>query len=206
MIRVSNTVKYIILCSVILILIVSSILIGLTIKKNSYDTHLELSKLTPEATQSTDSTEEIHSIFQGVEDYNKKYPTAESYADAVIVTQSGSMQEGFVNAQIPKMKEFKLVSSMTDGFLMVSEGKADACACAIENAQLYADANGGLAIANGFRFVIDESTQGTRIGIPLGEEELTEFVNQCIDELLAEGKTNAWYEEYSEYARSLGIE
>ena len=135
-----------------------------------------------------------------------KYPTAECYADAVIVTQSGSMQEGFVNAQIPKMKEFKLVSSMTDGFLMVSEGKADACACAIENAQLYADANGGLAIANGFRFVIDESTQGTRIGIPLGEEELTEFVNQCIDELLAEGKTNAWYEEYSEYARSLGIE
>ena len=135
-----------------------------------------------------------------------KYPTAESFADAVVVTQSGSVQEGFVNAQIPKYKEFKLVSSMNDGFLMVSEGKADACACAVKNAQLYADANGGLAIANGFRFVVDESTQGTRIGIPLGEDELTEFVNQCIDELLAEGKTNAWYEEYSEYARSLGIE
>ena len=142
-------------------------------------------------------------VREGDED---KYTTAESFADAVIVTQSGSVQEGFVNDQIPGWKEFKLVSSMTDGFLMVKEGKADACACAIENAQLYADANGGLAIANEFRFEVDESTQGTRIGIPLGEEELTDFVNQCIDELLAEGKTNEWYKEYSDYARSLGIE
>ena len=135
-----------------------------------------------------------------------KYPTAESLAFAVIVTQSGSVQEGFVKEQIPTYKEFKVVSSMTDGFLMVKEGKADACACDINNGQLYADANGGLAIANEFRFAIDESTQGTRVGIPLGEDELTEFVNQCIDELLAEGKTNKWYDEYSEYARKLGLE
>ena len=107
-----------------------------------------------------------------------KYPTAESYADAVLVTQSGSVQEGFVKDQIPAYKEFKVVSSMTDGFLMVKEGKADACACDINNGQLYADANGGLAIANEFRFEIDESTQGTRVGIPLGETELTDFVNQ----------------------------
>ena len=135
-----------------------------------------------------------------------KYPTAESFADAVLVTQSGSVQEGFVKDQIPACKEFKVVSSMTDGFLMVKEGKADACACDINNGQLYADANGGLAIANEFRFKIDESTQGTRVGIPLGETELTDFVNQCIDELLAEGKTNQWYQEYSEYARSLGLD
>ncbi len=135
-----------------------------------------------------------------------KYPTAESFADAVLVTQSGSVQEGFVKDQIPACKEFKVVSSMTDGFMMVKEGKADACACDINNGQLYADANGGLAIANEFRFAIDESTQGTRVGIPLGETELTDFVNQCIDELLAEGKTNQWYEEYSEYARSLGLD
>ena len=135
-----------------------------------------------------------------------KYPNAESLAQAVIVTQSGSVQEGFVKDQVPAYKEFKVVSSMTDGFLMVKEGKADACACDINNGQLYADANGGLAIANDFRFKIDESTQGTRVGIPLGETELTDFVNQCIDELLAENKTNQWYEEYSEYARSLGLE
>ncbi|MBO4881071.1 MAG: transporter substrate-binding domain-containing protein [Firmicutes bacterium] len=131
--------------------------------------------------------------------------TAEDAADLVVVTQSGSVQEGFVNDQIPKYKEFKLVSSMTDGFLMVSEGKADACACDISNGQLYADANGGLAIAP-FRFEVDESTQGTRVGIPKGEEELTEFINQCIDELRAEGTIDKWYEEYSDYARKLGVD
>ena len=131
--------------------------------------------------------------------------TAEDAADLVVVTQSGSVQEGFVNDQIPKYKEFKLVSSMTDGFLMVSEGKADACACDISNGQLYADANGGLAIAP-FRFEVDESTQGTRVGIPKGEEELTEFINQCIDELRAEGTIDKWYEEYSDYARQLGVD
>ena len=134
-----------------------------------------------------------------------KYPTAESLAFAVIVTQSGSVQEGFVKDQIPTYKEFKVVSSMTDGFLMVSEGKADACACDINNGQLYADANGGLAIAP-FRFVVDESTQGTRVRIPKGEEELTEFINQCIDELRAEGTIDKWYEEYSDYARKLGVD
>ncbi len=126
-------------------------------------------------------------------------------ADLVLVTQSGSVQEGFVNDQIPKYKEFKLVSSMTDGFLMVSEGKADACACDVNNGQLYADANGGLAIAP-FRFEVDESTQGTRVGIPKGEDELTAFIDQCIDELRAEGTIDKWYEEYSDYARKLGVD
>ena len=139
------------------------------------------------------------------EDMVDSIQSAEDTADLVLVTQSGSVQEGFVNDQIPKYKEFKLVSSMTDGFLMVSEGKADACACDISNGQLYADANGGLAIAP-FRFVVDESTQGTRVGIPKGEEELTEFINQCIDELRAEGTIDKWYDEYSDYARTLGVD
>lgn len=135
-----------------------------------------------------------------------KYPDVASLKDAVVVTQSGSIQEGFVNDQIPEYKEFKRVSSMTDGFLMVAEGKADACACSIDNAELYAEANGGLGIANNFKFYSDETTEGTRAAAPLGEDELIEFVNQCIDELRAGGQIEAWYQQYKEYAKSLGIE
>lgn len=134
-----------------------------------------------------------------------KIVTAEDCKDLVLVTQSGSVQEGFVRDQIPAWKDLKLVSSMTDGYLMVSEGKADACATDVSNGQLYADANGGLAIAT-FRFVVDETTQGTRVGIPKGEDELTEFINQCIADLRAEGTIDKWYDEYVEYAKSLGIE
>ena len=139
------------------------------------------------------------------EDMIDSIKTADDTADLVLVTQSGSVQEGFVNDQISKYKDFKLVSSMTDGFLMVAEGKADACACDINNGQLYADANGGLAIAP-FRFGVDESTQGTRVGIPKGEDELTAFIDQCIDELRAEGTIDKWYDEYSDYARTLGVD
>ena len=57
-----------------------------------------------------------------------------------------------------------------------------------------------------FRFVVDESTQGTRVGIPKGEDELTAFIDQCIDELRAEGTIDKWYDEYSDYARTLGVD
>ncbi len=127
--------------------------------------------------------------------------------DKTIVAQSGSLQEMFVNDQIPKYKEFKRVSATTDGFLMVQEGKADVCAVAINMAQLYIDANpdAGLMVVEGFEFTVDKETQGTRIGIPKGEDELTEKVNEIIDEVVADGTFEAWFKEYSDYAKKLGI-
>lgn len=134
-----------------------------------------------------------------------KYTDPSSVKDSVIVAQSGSIQELFVNEQIPEYKEFKRVSATPDGFLMVSENKADVCACAIEMARLYCRANPGLSVVETFRFTEDESTQGTRVGIPSGEDELTEFVNECIAELRADGKIDEWFSYYTDYAADLGI-
>ena len=64
----------------------------------------------------------------------------------------------------------------------------------------------GVTAAEGFRFVQDETTQGTRVGIPKGEEELTEKINEIIDELTESGLYEQWYQEYSDYAASLGIQ
>lgn len=134
-----------------------------------------------------------------------KYPDPAALADAVIVAQSGSLQEMFVNDQVPKYKEFKRVSATTDGFLMVQENKADAAVTEITTAELFAAANPGVSVANGLRFTVDPETQGTRIGIPKGETELTDKVNEIIDELVASGQYDKWYEEYSEYAKTLGV-
>lgn len=134
-----------------------------------------------------------------------KYTDAASFAEAVLVAQSGSIQEMFINTQIPEYKELKLVSASTDGYLMVSEGKADAAAVAIETAMLYADANPGVTVAESFRFKEDGTTNSTRIGIPKGELELTEKVNEIIAKLMDEGKIIEWYNEYAEYASTLGI-
>ncbi|MBQ9048498.1 MAG: amino acid ABC transporter substrate-binding protein [Solobacterium sp.] len=129
-------------------------------------------------------------------------------ADCIIVTQSASIQETLANEQIPAYKEFKKVSSMTDAFLSVQEGKADAAIVASKNAQLYIDANpdAKMAVVPEFRFTVDEKYGGTRIGAPKGETELIEAVNGVLKEVNENGQYKAWYDEYTEYAKELGIE
>lgn len=135
-----------------------------------------------------------------------KYTTIESVKDAVIITQSGSVQEALYKSDIGSCKEFKLVGSMPDGYLAVAEGKADVCVCSIASADLYAEANGGLATTS-FRFDIDPNMNGEVVAAPLeGTDSLIELVNEVIAELNAEGKIQAWYDEYTDYAAQLGIE
>jgi len=132
---------------------------------------------------------------------------AEDLADKVVVAQSGSLQELFANEQIPKFKELKRVSATTDGILMVEEDKADACVVAKAMAQLYIDANVGcgLKVVENFEFEIDDELNGTRVGIPLGEDALTEKINEFADEVISSGQYEKWYNEYTEYAKSLGL-
>ena len=135
-----------------------------------------------------------------------KYTSVEDLKDAVVITQSGSVQEAIYNENVPECKEFKLVSAMTDGYLAVAEGKADVCVVSIASADLYAEANGGLATTS-FRFDIDPNMNGEVIAAPPeGSDSLIELVNEVIAELNADGKIEDWYDEYSEYAAKLGIE
>lgn len=189
----------------------SAVQAGIAEKK--YDMAISAMAYTPERAESMNMSKAYYIAEEGegygllvrTEDADQ-YPDAASLEQAVVVMQSASLQELLVTSQIPETKEVKRVSATTDGFLMVSEGKADACACDIANGRLYAEANPGVTIANGFRFVQDESIEGTRVCIPKGEDALTEFVNQCIDELDAAGKTAEWYAEYAAYAKTLGID
>ena len=137
-----------------------------------------------------------------------KYTSIESVKDAVVITQSGSVQESMFNDQIGKdnCKEFKLVSSMTDGYLAVAEGKADVCITALSAADLYAEANGGLATPD-FQLEIDPNMNGTVAAAPPeGSDALMEVVNAVIADLNESGQIDAWYDEYAEYAKTLGIE
>ena len=134
--------------------------------------------------------------------------SADDLADRVVVCQSGSLQEMFAQEQIPACRELKRVSATTDGFLMVQEGKADAVVTEKATAQLYIDANSGcdMVIVPDFSFAVDESTQGTRIGMPKGEVELRDRVNEILAEVVESGIYDQWYEEYQDYARSLGLQ
>ena len=122
-----------------------------------------------------------------------KYNDLDSLKDAVVITQSGSVQEALYNQYI-------------NGYLAVAEGKADVCICSTASAQLYADANGGMSIPD-YRFEVDPNMNGTCVAMPMeGTESLAELVNQCIAELKENGQTDVWYSEYEEQAAALGIE
>lgn len=133
--------------------------------------------------------------------------SADDLADKVVVCQNGSLQELFATQQIPACKELKRVSATTDGFLMVQEGKADAVVTEKNTAGLFITANSEahMAIVPDFSFIVDESTQGTRIGITKGETELLDKINEIVDEVVESGQYVKWYDEYTEYAKGLGL-
>lgn len=133
--------------------------------------------------------------------------SATNLADKVVVAQSGSLQELLANDQIPAKKELKRVSSTNDGLLMVQENKADTIVVSKSMAQLYIDANKdcGLQIVEGFEFTVDKAYAGNRVGIPKGEDELAAEINKIIAELLKSGEYEKWYNEYTEYAKGLGL-
>ena len=133
-----------------------------------------------------------------------KYTCIEDLANAVVITQSGSVQEGIYNDQVKTCKEFKLVSAMTDGYLAVAENKADVCIVSKASASLYAEANGGLAVSE-FTFETEPKLSSTVVGVPKGGESLMEVVNEVIAELTTSGQIESWYSEYEELASSLGV-
>lgn len=136
-----------------------------------------------------------------------KYTDIDSLKDAVVITQSGSVQEALYTQYVNgACKEFKLVANMTDGYLAVAEGKADVCICSTASASLYAQANGGLDIPD-FRFDVDPNMNGVCVAMPTeGTESLAELINQCIAELNESGKPAEWYSQYEAAAAELGIE
>ncbi len=147
-----------------------------------------------------------HGLLIRIEDKDK-ITGPDSLAGLTVAAQSGSLQEMFVNDQIKGFKEFKRVSATTDGFLMVQEKKADACATMFNTAELFIEANKdcGMMMIPDFRFAQDESTDGTRIAMTKGEDELTAKVNEIIDEVLQNGVYEKWYQEYTDYAQKLGV-
>ena len=135
-----------------------------------------------------------------------KYTSIEDLANATVITQSGSYQEGLYNKYCNNAKTFKLVANMTDAYLAVAEGKADVCITDISSGKLYAEANGGLETTS-FKFDVKEEVQGTVIALPMdGTESLMEVINGVIDDILESGQYVEWRNEYVEYAKSLGLE
>ena len=190
----------------------SAVLAGVSTGK--YDMAISTLAYTPEREKNMtlskgyyfSKTSEGHGMLVRKEDIGA-IVTPASLEGKTIVVQSGSLQEVFVNEQVPAYKTLKRVSSTMDGFLAVQEKKADVSITSINLARLYIEANPncGLDVVEDFRFTVDAANDGTRIGMPPGEVELKAYVDGLIDQLLDSGQYEQWYNEYTEYARTLGL-
>lgn len=81
-------------------------------------------------------------------------------------------------------------------------------AAALKMARLSLDSNpeSGLMILPGFYFAFDKNTQSTRIGLPKGEEDLTDRIHEILDDIIEQDLYRQWYEKYREYAKTIGIQ
>ena len=182
-----------------------------SITSGKYDLAISALAYTPERAEAMNLSK---GYYFGSEDPQKAYGLLIRQEDAgtqywvIVLRDCKELQELFVKEQLPDCGKLNLVSSANDAFLMVQTGRADAAAASLKMAQLYLDSTpeSGLMILPDFYFTVDESTQGIRIGIPKGEDELTDRINEIIDMVLEQDLYNQWYEESREYAKSLGLD
>ena len=56
-----------------------------------------------------------------------------------------------------------------------------------------------------FRFEADERYNGMVVAMKKGEDALLERINEIVDEVVENGIYQQWYDEYTEYAATLGL-
>ena len=129
----------------------------------------------------------------------------EDLAKRVIVAQSGSLQESQTAENVLAYREFRRVSTMQEVYGMLQEGLADAATVDVETGLAYIQNHPscGLTMAENIQFDLEEQFEGDRIAGRKGELQLIYFVNGVIDEVLASGQYQAWYDEYEPIAAQL---
>ena len=117
-----------------------------------------------------------------------------------IVAQSGSLQETIAAENIFYYRKFRRLSSASEVYDAVMAGKADAGVVDIGIARVYIENHPdcGLMIVPDVVFSLQPQYTGDRIAAQKGEIELIYFVNGVIDEVLASGQYEAWFDYYAQ--------
>ena len=124
-----------------------------------------------------------------------------------LTAQAGSLQELLVAQNIPNYRKFVRPGSTQEVYNNVREALADAGGVDIESAKLYIENHPdcGLVLMEGVEFELEEQFQGDRIAGPKDDLELMYFVNGVIDEVLASGEYEEWFDEAASRAAELGL-
>ena len=147
-----------------------------------------------------DDSTGYHGLMVRIEDKDK-YTTLEDFEGLVIGAQNGSLQQGFVESQMPNVT-IKLIGSLGDGVMMLQTKAIDALAITSETGGQYALNNDDIFMTE-IKFITD--TSGELIGIPKGEKELLDAINAIIEDVIEQGLYEQWLIEATELSESMGI-
>lgn len=127
--------------------------------------------------------------------------------DKDLIAQSGSLQELLVAQNVVLYRQFMRVPSVQDVYDALESGRADAAGVDINSARMYIENNPdcGLTLIEGIEFRLEEQFQGDRIAGVKDDLELMYFVNGVIDEVLASGQYEEWFDEAAARAAQLGL-
>lgn len=133
--------------------------------------------------------------FSSLEDFNS--------AELTIDAQAGSLQEMYVNDQLPNA-DLQLVTSLDTAMLDLMSGKVDAIALDSTTARNYAESSGGKIVSVlvekniEFDLSIYADVEGNVVAAKKGEKSLIDAVNQIIRQML--DTENAYGTEFNAYS------
>lgn len=132
-----------------------------------------------------------------------QYNTAESFAGKKIATQNASLQNKLVTEQLPSDVQIQLITTVSDGVMMLTTGKVDAVAVSGDNGESLAKTYDDIAMAD---YMFDYTSDGNVIGVKKGDDDLLEAINEVIAEVNEKGLYEQWKEESIALADKLGVE
>lgn len=151
--------------------------------------------------QSYDNSESTCQGFLVRKDKAEDFKNMDDFKDATIVAQNGSLQQTYLNAQLPEANE-RLIAKLDDAVLELKYDKVDAVAISCEAAKTFTLNNDDIMLSDVKFDIIDE--EGMMVIMPKEQTELLETVNKILDEIEAEGLYVQWMNDANVLAEELG--
>ncbi len=133
----------------------------------------------------------------------ESFPDASSLDGRILVAQRGSLQEALAAEHFPRYLEFRRFSSIQEVYDAVESGAADAAVvdADIAGTHLENHPDCALTLLPQFSFQLDEALDGDRIVARKGELYLIGYVNAVLEEVLASGQYEQWFDAFSATSR-----
>ena len=148
-----------------------------------------------------DNSESTCQGFLVHKDNATNFKTIEDFSTSTIVVQNGSMQQNYLQAQLPDANE-RPIAKLDDAVLELKYGKVDAVAISCEAAKSFTLNNDDIQLSDVKFDVIDE--EGMMVIMPKDQTELLEKINVILDDVVAQNLYSQWMADANELADELG--